>query len=319
LLAHAYLFCGPHGVGKRLFAHELAKALLCENRSSQQLEACDSCLACRLMEAATHPDFFSFRRPEDRLEFPVELAKEMCQGLGLKPARGKNKVVILEDADDLNEESSNCLLKTLEEPPPGSVLILIALSPERLLATIVSRCQVVYFRPLSADLVREILLEHGIEEAQLDRLARLSRGSPGVALELVDPALWECRTQLVEGLLAGKSNSVALARQWMHFLEETGKEAGVQRRAAELMLRLLIDFFRDMLRAGVGAEPASAEPGDVRILREMGQRVDAETCLQIIERCLEAELHIDRRVQLVLAVEGVVNALEDKLQHATRR
>ncbi len=314
-LAHAYVFTGPSGIGKRLFAHELAKALLCENKSSDRLEACDQCTACHLVDARTHPDFFSFSRPEDRLEFPIELSQELCHSLALKPARGKHKLVILEDADDLNEESSNCLLKTLEEPPPGSVLILIATAPERLLTTIVSRCQIVRFQPLPAEAIAEIVREHGTENIEhLDRLVRLSNGSPGMALELADPALWEFRQTLLEGLAANRPDSVSLGKQWTQFLEESGKDAAAHRRRAALILRMLIEFFNDVLRVSVGEQPRFADPGDLPFLQKLGQRVDPHRCIQILDRCLDADMHIDRRVQLVLAVEALVHELVDGFQ-----
>jgi DNA polymerase-3 subunit delta' len=314
-LAHAYLFTGPDGIGKRLFAGELGKALLCESPPGQRLEACDTCAACRLLEAGTHPDLFVFRRPEERLEFPIELAQELYRSLALKPARGKHKIVVLEDADDLNEESSNCLLKTLEEPPAGSILILVGTSPERQLRTIVSRCQLVFFHPLPPTVLSSILGEHEIEdEAQRDRVSRLSGGSAGLALELADPKLWELRRALLEGLVTSKSNSVHLARQWTEFLDDTGKDAAAQRRRAALVLRMLIDFLNDVLRVSVGGEPRLAEPGDLPFLRKMSERLEPERCVQVLERCVEAVTQIDRRVQLVLVVEALMDALGDRLQ-----
>src|SRR5215212_431631 len=145
-LAHAYLFVGPDGVGKKLFAVELAKAFLCE-RPRGELDACGECSSCSLVDADTHPDLTIARRPEDKHEFPVELMRSLLANFALKPARGKGRVVIVDGADDFNDESSNAFLKTLEEPPPGSLLILVGFSPDRQLATIVSRCQVVRFGP----------------------------------------------------------------------------------------------------------------------------------------------------------------------------
>src|SRR5262249_39664149 len=136
-LAHAYLFVGPPGVGKRLFALELAKALLCET-PAPRLEACDRCPPCVLVEAGTHPDFFPGDRPEGSHELPIEVMRELCGNFSLKSARGRGKVALLDDADDLNDAAANCFLKTLEEPPPRSVLILIGTTAERQLATILS-------------------------------------------------------------------------------------------------------------------------------------------------------------------------------------
>src|SRR5579871_2230323 len=89
-LAHAYLFVGPSGVGKRLFARELARALLCESPSARsELEACDQCASCLLVEAGTHPDLFVVSRPEEKNELPVELMKQLCRDWMLKTARGR--------------------------------------------------------------------------------------------------------------------------------------------------------------------------------------------------------------------------------------
>ena len=90
-LAHAYLFTGPAGVGKRLFAQELAKALLCEQATPGRLEACDRCPACHQVEAGTHPDCFMASRPEESLELPIDVIRELCRSFSLKPARGRAK------------------------------------------------------------------------------------------------------------------------------------------------------------------------------------------------------------------------------------
>src|SRR6266851_1381893 len=186
----------------RQFAQELAKALLCEaaKNTPDTLEACDQCESCLLVDALTHPDLFAVRRPEDKNEVPIEVMKELCRSFSFKTARGHGKVGILDDADDLNEESANCFLKTLEEPPPGALLILIGTSADRQLATIVSRCQVIHFRPLPEAIVADLLAAQHIEDrAFIQRLARLSGGSMGLAQALAEPQLWEFRLQLLQG------------------------------------------------------------------------------------------------------------------------
>src|SRR4051794_17892298 len=105
-LGHAYLFVGPDGVGKKLFATELARALLCEAPPAA-LAACDRCPACRQIDADSPPDFLPARRPDDRLELPIEVVRDLGARLSLKPMRGGRKVAVLEDADDFNEESAN--------------------------------------------------------------------------------------------------------------------------------------------------------------------------------------------------------------------
>jgi DNA polymerase-3 subunit delta' len=316
-LAHAYLFTGPAGVGKRLFAGELAKALLCESPAHDGLQACDRCPSCLQVAAETHPDFFVAGRPEDSLEVPIGVIRDLCQQFALKSARGRGKVAILDDADDLNDHAANCFLKTLEEPPPRSVLILIGTSEERQLPTIVSRCQVVRFAPLDPALVAELLRAQGVEDAALiERLVRLSDGSPGQAMALADPDLWEFRRTLLQQLSRTPLDTVALARAWMKFVEEAGKESAVQRRRAALVLRLLIEFFHAVLTRSANGPAKLAEPEDLDLLDKMAQRVDPDRLLELLDRCLEAEAHIDRRVQLVLLIEALVDALGQRLKSA---
>jgi DNA polymerase III subunit delta' len=308
-LAHAYLFTGPPGVGKRLFARELARALLCE-AGGEELQACDACTACALVEAGTHPDFFAVSRPEDSNELPIAVMRELCRSFALKSARGRGKVAVLDDADDLNEESANCFLKTLEEPPPRSVFILVGTSRERQLETIVSRCQVVRFAPLPERLVAELLQGHELPDpAMIPRLARLSGGSPGQALALAEPDLWAFRAKLLQGLLQPRPHTPALAREWMDFIEEAGKESGPQRRRAALVLRLLVLFLEDALAVSLGAEPKLAEPGDLPLLRDLTGRASPMQLLAVLERCLEADTHLERYAQLVLIVESLLDSV----------
>lgn len=314
-LAHAYFFAGPPGVGKRLFAEELAKTMLCENRSEQNFEACDQCPACKQFGAGTHPDFVAVSRPEDKPNIPIESVRELCRQLSLKPARGHGKVAILDDADDLDDPvnlhaSANAFLKTLEEPPPGSVLILIGTDADRQLPTIVSRCQVIRFAPLPTELVAELLRAQGMEDTALgERLARLSGGSLGQARDLADPALWSFRRSLLEGLSQPRPNTVALAREWINFVGEAGKESAAKRRRAALVLRLLIEFLKSTLCVSVGGTPQLVETDDLRIMRELANRLGTERLLELLDRCLEGDIHIDRRVQLELALEAMLDAL----------
>jgi DNA polymerase-3 subunit delta' len=306
-LAHAYLFTGASGVGKRLFAVELAKALLCEAPDPERpLEACDRCPSCVQVEARTHPDFAFHVRPEELHEFPIKQMQEVCHGLSLKPARGRGRVVVLDEADDLNEESANCFLKTLEEPPPGAVLILIGSSPDRQLPTIVSRCQAVRFAPLSDAVVADILRGNGVEDPTLRaRLVKLARGSPGLARSLADPELWSFRRRLLDGLTRQRDDAPALSRAWMEFVEQSGKESAVQRERSRLLLRLLIEFLTEAL----APIATNAADDDAAALEALRQRFDGEALLPVLERCLEADEQIERRVQLVLAIEGLIDAL----------
>lgn len=309
-LAHAYLFTGPSGIGKRLFAVELAKALLCESPPEGRFDSCGKCHACLLMEAGTHPDFFTAKRPDDRQEFVIAVMHELLENLSMKPARGSRKIAVIDDADDFNEESANCFLKTLEEPPPGSLLILIGTHAEYQLATIRSRCQLVKFAPLSQQQVREVLEgDPDIDPGAVERLSILSDGSPGLAKELADEALWSFRQECLQAIAEPNPDTPKLAKAMQELIEYVGKDSGAQRRRASLLVRLVIDGLQQALRLALGRPPSFRDPQFDKVLQTLVHRIGENGLLDRLDRCLQADMLIDRRVQLVLVIEGLIDAL----------
>lgn len=305
-LAHAFLFAGPRGVGKRLFATEFAKSLLCD-RPPAPLAACDRCPSCAQVAAGTHPDAFVATKPEDKHDLPIDVVREFCTNLGRKPAKGGRKVGIIEDADDFNDESANCFLKTLEEPPPGAVLILLATDTERQLPTILSRCQVVRFRPLGPDDLRAVLADHGVTDpARADKLVRLAGGSPGRALALNDDALWAFRETLIAAVTAAKPDPVGLAAAWGKFVEDAGKESSLHRERASLIVQLAADALRSALRLAVGG---NAEGDEQDRLRRLADRTGPDQLADLLEACTEADYLIERKIQLPLVIESLTDKL----------
>ncbi len=308
-LGHAYLFVGPTGVGKKFFATELAKAMLCE-ASPSPLTACDRCAACLLVDASTHPDCLTARKPDDKMELPIDVIRELCVSFGLKPSRGVRKIAIVEDADDFNEESANAFLKTLEEPPSGSLIILLATSDEMQLSTIRSRCQIVRFRPLSNDTIRSILAGRDIVETKtVARLIRLAQGSVGQALAMNDDALWQFRSSLIAMLTSPKPNGHELATQWIALLEAAGKESAKQRQRASLSIKLCAEILSQILRLSEGLPAEGIDEDMLEKCEKFATRIGTESILERIEKCMEADRQVDRSVQLVLAIEALVDPL----------
>ena len=242
-LATTFLFVGPPGVGKHAFALKLAQSLLCPVAPPELLGPCGHCPSCTQVAAGTHPDLLHVAKPADKSEIPLALligTKErrmeegLCHDVSLKPFMGGRRVAIIDDADFLNEEGANALLKTLEEPPPHSVMILIGTSIDRQLPTIRSRSQIIRFRPLGDDVLADLLLAQGLagDAQEAKRLAAYAGGSLARARELADPELWDFRRQLLERLSQPRLESVQLARLAVAFIDEAGKEAPPRRARA---------------------------------------------------------------------------------------
>ena len=306
--AHAFLFVGPDGVGKRVFATVLAKSLLCE-APPEPLTPCDHCPTCVQVMAGTHPDFFSTKREEGKNELSVDVMREFTHRLGLKAGRGGRKVGMVEEADALNPSSANAFLKPLEEPPPGTTLILLATSIDNQLPTILSRCQVVPFRPLGPADVRGVLSDHGVtDKTRADRLVRLAAGSPGRALQLNDDAFWDFRQTLFAAMTAARPDPTGFIAAWAGFVEAAGKQAPAQRERAVLALGLLTEILQYALRTAVGGV-APGDPTEAAAVAELGRRAGPERLAKWVEACLAAEAQIARYVQVGLVIEALADRL----------
>jgi DNA polymerase III subunit delta' len=167
----------------------------------------------------------------------------------------------------------------------------------------------VRFTPLAPAIVTEILTANGVESEKAERLAKLSGGSPGQAVDLADDALWNFRREFAAELAKPKADTVRLSKRWMEFVEDAGKESSRQRRRAALVIRMLIELLNAALTASTGAAPNLIEPDDRAAVSRLAERLGTERLLQLIDRCLDADHQIDRKVQLVLIVEALSDAL----------
>lgn len=175
-LPHALLFTGPEGIGKRRVAEFLAKALLCASAD----KPCGTCGSCRLVAEGKHPDLMIVEADGERIK--IDRIRELIRDFAFSPLMGTGRVVLIPEAHALNPAAANALLKTLEEPPAGTHFLLVTHSPGWIPRTIVSRCQIVRFRPLSRSDLQEILQE---QEVQADsELLDWAMGSVRRALTL---------------------------------------------------------------------------------------------------------------------------------------
>ena len=315
-----FLFVGPPGVGKRTFALKLAQALLCREGTHGSLDPCGTCEDCRLALAGNHPDLLTVAKPADKSEIPLSLLigppenrmrQGLCHDIGMKPFRGGRRIAVIDDADDLNEEGANALLKTLEEPPPRSVIILLSTGADRQLPTIRSRSQLVRFAPLSPTDLAGLVVDQGIAKADVaERVAVCAQGSLERARQWAEPALLEFRRELFAIPIVEPGNSQSLAKLLLAFAEGAGKEAGDRRNRLRQGIGLLADFFRAAMHTLAGAAPnpdTELQWAAATAAKSLGG--DLESVAALVERCLEAVEQIDRNAHQTMIVEALCDDL----------
>lgn len=309
-LASTYLFVGPSGIGKRSFAIRLAQALLCDRVPETQLAPCGVCPACTQVLAGTHPDVEVLSRPADKAFIPLDaligddehrMREGLCYNIALKPYSGRRKIAILDDADYLNKEGANCLLKTLEEPPPGSVIILVGTSEQRQLPTIRSRCQIVRFQPLAVSEVAELLLAQGnvASKPEAERAAALSQGSLDAALRWLQPELADFRSSFLAYLSQSESKPQDFVKVLNSFAEAGGKETAAKRARLKAAVGIAEQFFKQLTATAVG----NATTGDEELQHAVEQArrwypTNPEILAHCLELCLAAVQHVEANANL---------------------
>jgi DNA polymerase III subunit delta' len=306
-LASTFLLVGPESVGKRTFARLVAKTLFCKRNDPSQWQPCGRCDGCVQVDASTHPDLVEVNKPADRSFIPLELLigdresrnqEGLCHQIHLSPMEGRRKVVILDDADYLNEEGSNCLLKTLEEPPPDSLLFLVGSVEQRQLPTIRSRCQILRFTSFTIPQATQLMLRLGMASSHeaATQLAMLVQGDIARARFWLEPDAQAFRQQLWDQCGETPLDAINLSKSVETFVGHAGEDAAIRRGRIRESLRVAIERFRSDLRARLHDSRGSA------ILRMR------------IERSIEAETQVDRNANQ----SALLNAWAADLQAASR-
>jgi DNA polymerase III subunit delta' len=268
-LSHAYLFVGPPSVGKTTLARAFAQALNCTGEALGLDERpCGVCRACRLTADGAYPDFRLIQvgraEAESGHTFPreggdkasrvirIDQVRALQHDADLSAYEGRHKVYVL-DAQALNLDAANCLLKTLEEPPPQVVIVLTAADAESLLPTIVSRCQLVRLPAVpTSDLAEGLVGRFGLDVERAQVLAHLSGGRPGFAVGAIEePKVLEVRTSRISDLVAlGRRSRV----ERFAYAEKLAQEASKDPERVAWTLGLWLGWWRDVMLARLGCE-----------------------------------------------------------------
>jgi DNA polymerase III delta' subunit len=269
-LPHGLIFAGPVGVGKATTAAALGKLFLCEHPNAAI--PCGRCESCRVFSAGNHPDYRVITKELIRyhdktgtskgIEMSIKVLRpELIEPANRKPLMGRGKVFIIEQAEMMNAQAQNSILKTLEEPAGRTIIVLLTDQPGALLPTIRSRCQMFRFAALDLNLVLAALQKRGIDKATAADAARFADGSLGVAIKWIEDGVIEPARNLtaqLDELLSGrppenlpawfKSAAEAYAEKQLERDELSSKDQA-NREGLNLYLRLAAGHFRNRLAA----------------------------------------------------------------------
>lgn len=306
---HAYLFCGPPGVGKTTAAVALAAGLNCERPDpAHPGTACGECAACRKIAEGHHPDLI-FLRPSGAGGFiVVDDVRELAVRLGFAPHEGRARVVVVEEADRLRVEAANAFLKTLEEPPSRTHFVLVTAAPEKLLDTVRSRCQKIRFSPLGEETLAAILIDAGVPADRAWSAAALAGGSAARARALAEGDALErqrARAQELARVARGHDLEAALS---------LAAELAQEKEDLAPTLELLAIHYRDAAALAAGAPPARLIGRDREAqLREEAERAGGAAPLaRRAQTVLEAQAALLAFASAQLTLERMILALRER-------
>jgi len=296
-LAHAYLFEGPEGIGKRLMALALARAVFCLEGTG-----CGCCSACRKVDHHNHPDLHILE--PDGASIKIEQIRGLQKELSYRPLEAEKKICLIDGADRMNPAAGNALLKTLEEPTGSALLILLTARPERVLTTIRSRCQRLPFARLAQERLQQVLVERlGVDATHGHVLAALSEGSFKKALGKDRELFVEQRRTLLKALTALSPGSIIP-------LFDLAQELADQKEQLAEILEMFQAFYRDLLLYKYGRPDEELVNIDlIEKIRRTAARETVPTLLHKIEAIVEVRRHLDRNVNRQLAMDVLLMRL----------
>jgi DNA polymerase III subunit delta' len=312
-IGQGLIFAGQRGVGKLQFALALAQAINCER--PEQGDACGSCGSCRRIERKEHLDVRTILREsqdpslkkDSKSQFiKVDQMRDMSHEAQFRPREGRRRVFIIDEAEWLREEAANSILKTLEEPPETTLLILVTSRPYQLLETIRSRCQMLSFAPLSAAELEAYLKANYKRPAEETRmLARLARGSIGRTLE-IDLGVYREKREFMLDLF----DALAIRRDTVKLLsvaEHLGRK--LEKEEFENHLDVLMVLLADLFHLKLGEPTESLTNSDIAAaLEPVAKAVTLEQITDLAEGIEQVLRSLTRNVNRQLAMEAILIA-----------
>ena len=293
---HAYLFCGPPGLGRRTLALRFARALNC-TQLTEPGEPCGTCRDCKQIENMGHPDLSVIKAETEGGTLKVDQIREVRRSLVLKPYQARYRVALFLRFQESSEGAANALLKTLEEAPAHAILILTADNPEQLLPTITSRCEILRLRPMQVEAIESHLIAHGADSETARLIAHVSDGRPGYALRLLkDETALEFRverlTELAEMLISTRV-------QKFKYAEKLAKDKDSMRQT----LLVWLSYWRDVLLRTSGAAMPIANIDQTESIDFLSRSLTLEQARRVTQNMESALERLERNINARLLAE----------------
>ena len=284
---HALLLTGPAGSGKREFAQLLAKVLLCEQPLTD-FRSCGKCASCKLWQAGNHPDWLLI---DGSSEIKIETIRDLLAWGNVTGQQSGRRVVLIANASSMNNAASNALLKFLEEPSLGTMMLLTAERSEQLTLTIASRCQKLGLTLPTPEALRAWLAPQVKEERQLELLINISEGRPYLALRYLDDKLFHARSSFVKALLNSDETKIneALSSEDLPI---------------ELLWQIWISVVNDLIKTELKLDHAIINLDFMEDLQQVSQKNIARQLVKFLDRLLEQVKALARRINLNAGLQG---------------
>ncbi|WP_457668555.1 DNA polymerase III subunit delta' [Thiolapillus sp.] len=292
-MPHALLLSGAQGLGKAHFARQLAESLLCEQPADDGL-ACGQCRQCLLLKAGSHPDLRQVEPEEGKQQISIDAVRELVAGNTLSVGEGAHRIFILDPADSMGRSAANALLKTLEEPIPGSLILLVSSHAERLPVTIRSRCQTLAFTlPGEGDAITWIEENTGARSEQARQLLQLASGAPLSVPALIEADELQRHNRLLGDFAAIAVDDASVVQIGENWLKET---------SLPHLLKYMIAWLSAIIRSKMTPASQLAFPP----LQTLPERLDLILAYQFLDRLYDAERKSMNNLNPQLALESIL-------------
>ncbi|MFH0889303.1 MAG: DNA polymerase III subunit delta' [Planctomycetota bacterium] len=306
-LSHAYIFAGPSGVGKFLFARTLAKILMCENdeKGNWVTKNCSKCRSCMLVGKNCHPNLRIIEVEKGKQGITIDTVRAVEKELMMMPFYKSYRVFIINEAELMSEEAANAFLKTLEEPVKNTIIILVTSNLPSLLPTILSRCQIIRFYPLQQEQMKEYLIKHlKIDSGQASFLTQLCHGSIGDAVRLHSQNMLSQRDSLIAGLIEQDHGN--MTNRVINYAKSNAEDNEGIRQEIIWQLKIIGFFVRDVLWLYYGvADSRLFNKDKINEVKKYHKSCDSKQIEKLIDKLLESERYLRYNANINLVVDNL--------------